>query len=344
LEGAFVRISEFGGEQAIINLIAAKFSGGENDDLLCGIGDDAALIRAGEDRLLVVTTDLLIEGTHFRRDIIDPYSLGWKSIAVNISDIAAMAGSPTYTFTSIALDDVDASFVEALYNGMHDCAATYGSLIVGGDTNVSLDRQAINVTQLGEVSPRRVTLRSTAQIGDRLLVTGTLGDSRAGLEMLLRYGLAEANRLSPSVVEAHLKPKPRIAEAQAAAGTGFVHAMMDISDGLAADLPKLCAASGIGAVIQLNRIPTSEALLSAAAYLEMDPTRLASQGGEDYELLMAVASNEVDQVREAVIASTGTDITEIGVLTDEREVLAKSSDGSVISLSGGWEHFRQGGE
>lgn len=336
-----MRISEFGGEQAIIDLIASKFSGGGNSDLLVGIGDDAALIRVGDRRLLIVTTDLLIEGTHFRRDIMDPYSLGWKSIAVNISDIAAMAGSPTYTFTSIALDDVDASFVEMLYSGMRDCADAYGSLIVGGDTNVSLDRQAINVTQLGEVSAERVTLRSTAQAGDRLLVTGTLGDSRAGLEMLMKDGLAESTRLNPWVVEAHLKPKPRVTEAQAASGTAFVHAMMDISDGLAADLPKLCSASGVGATVQLDHIPTSDALRTAAAHLQMDPTRLATQGGEDYELLMAVAPNEVEKVREAVIAATGVSITEIGVITDGREVLAENPDGSSLPLRGGWEHFRQ---
>ncbi|MDO8682748.1 MAG: thiamine-phosphate kinase [Armatimonadota bacterium] len=334
-----MRISEFGGELAIIEFIARKYGGKPTDALVTGIGDDAALIQIANDKLLIVTTDLLIENTHFRRDIIDPYSLGWKSVAANISDIAAMGGKPTYTFVSIALDDVDVSFVEELYKGMYDCATAYGSVIAGGDTNVSKDRRAINITQLGEVAVGKQVLRSGAKPGDCILVTGTPGDSAAGLEMLFSYGKDKAKNLYSSLVEAHLKPKPRVAEAAAAAATGKLHSMMDISDGLAADLPKLCLASGIGAIVTVESLPISPALIEAADELGLDARRLALNGGEEYELLMTVAEADVDIVRKAIVDATGTPVTAIGRITADLEVLVEYANQATTILKGGWTHF-----
>ena len=334
-----MRISEFGGEQAVISLIAEKYGCRPPGSLLRGIGDDAALIQISADRALIVTTDLLIENTHFRRDLIDPYSLGWKSVAVNISDIAAMAGDPTYTFCSVAFDDVDISYIESLYEGMRDCADAYATHIAGGDTNVSRDRWVISVTQLGEVPPARAVLRSGAQPGDLLLVTGSLGDSKAGLELLFKYGLETAAELNPRAVEAHLRPKPRVGEAIAAAVAGRVHALMDISDGLAADLPKLCAASGVGAIVAAESLPISNALTAAAQQLDCEALQLALQGGEDYELLLAVPESDADIIRAAVSSSTGTQVTIIGSITAGPDVLAEMPDGTRAPLSGGWEHF-----
>jgi thiamine-monophosphate kinase len=336
-----VRISEFGGEPAVIDLISRICGGQEQNDLVRGIGDDAALIRVSDDTQLIVTTDLLIEGTHFRRDLIDPYSLGWKSVAANISDIAAMAGTPTYTFSSFALDDVDVEFVESLYRGMADCTVLYGSRIVGGDTNISPGSQVVNITQLGTVDSGHAILRTGAQPGDRLLVTQTLGDSRMGLELLLKFGLARATDLSARAVSAHLRPEPRVAEAKAAAATGKLHAMMDISDGLAADLPKLCAASGVGAIVGMRSLPISSILRAGASELGMDQIQLAIQGGEEYELLMAVSESEVDTVIKAVADATGTRVTAIGTMTAEKDVLIEGPDGSVVPLRGGWTHFEK---
>lgn len=334
-----MRISEFGGELAVIDLISRICGQQENSDLIRGIGDDAALIRVSDDTDLIVTTDLLIEGTHFRRDIIDPYSLGWKSVAANISDIAAMAGVPTYTFSSFALDDVDVECVEKLYRGMSDCAKKYGSKIVGGDTNFSQGSQVINITQLGTVPAGKAILRSRAQPGDRLLVTRTLGDSRLGLELLLKFGLEKATDLNSCAVSAHLHPEPRVAEANAAASTGKLHAMMDISDGLAADLPKLCAAGGVGAIVDVQSLPISPIVRHGAPEVGIDPIQLAIQGGEEYELLMAVPEADVDAVIKAVATAIGTQVTAIGTITTEKDVLGESPDGSRTPLRGGWTHF-----
>ena len=334
-----MRISEFGGELAVIDLIAARYGVRDTDGLPVGIGDDAALITISKRLQLIVTTDLLVEGTHFRRDIIDAYSLGWKSVAANISDIAAMAGRPTYTFPSIAFDDVDVEFLQGFCEGMSHCARAYGSVIAGGDTNISKDCWAVNVTQLGEVETGRATLRSGARAGDVVMITGTLGDSRAGLELLLKVGLEKARSAHPQTVEAHLRPRPRVSEAAAAAGTGLVHAMMDVSDGLAADLPKLCSASRVGALVHANAAPVSEALRAAGEELHMDAEWLAMQGGEDYELLFTVSEGDVGSVSRAVIDQTATPVAAIGVITSNTDVLVQRPDGMRVPLRGGWEHF-----
>ena len=290
-----MKISELGGETALINLIRDRFGACAGGDLALGIGDDAALIRQG-DKFLVVTTDLLIENTHFRMDITEPYLLGWKAVAVNISDVAAMGGTPTCAFISIGLPDVDVSVVEGIYEGLLDASNAFGSVIAGGDTVGSSLGIVINVTQLGTVEPEMAAKRSGASAGDAIVVTNSLGDSRAGLELLLKLGLDEARRAGALLVERHLKPEPRVAEARAAVGTGMVRSMMDLSDGLAGDLVKLCAASGVGARVQSDRIPVSRELYLAAERLDADPVRLAAAGGEDYELLITCAAQDSSEV------------------------------------------------
>ncbi len=157
-----MKISDLGGEAALINLIRDKYGAAGAGDLVLGIGDDAALIRAGES-FLIVTADLLVENTHFRMDITEPYLLGWKSAAVNISDIAAMGGTPTYSFVSIGLPDIEVGVVESIYEGMRDVSAKYGSVLAGGDTVASDAGIVINVTQLGTVEPDMVARRDGAK-------------------------------------------------------------------------------------------------------------------------------------------------------------------------------------
>lgn len=332
-------ISDFGGENAVIKLIESKYGGLADDRVVVGIGDDAALLRTGGDKLLIVTTDLLVEGTHFRRDIIDPYSLGWKSVAVNISDIAAMGGVPTWAFVSIALPDMDVSFVESLYEGMNAVSSKFGSRIIGGDTNRVDGNIVINVTQLGEVEEARAALRKTAKPGDRILVTGTLGDSLAGFKLLDKLGLKSAQRDHPQVVERHIKPMPRIPEARAAVGTGAVHAMMDISDGLAIDLGKMCQASGIGAKVYADSLPISDALCAAADALGVDPVSLAASGGEDYELLIAAAPSDAKALARAIEDAAGTIVSDIGEFTDGACAVLTQPNGKETPLVPGWKHF-----
>ena len=332
-----MKISELGGETALINLIKDRFGAAADSGLALGIGDDAALIRSG-DQFIIVTADLLIENTHFRMDINEPYLLGWKSAAVNISDIAAMGGTPTYLFVSIGLPDIDVGTVERIYEGMFDVSTAFGSVIAGGDTVGSDCGIVINLTQLGVVEPDRAAKRSGAKPGDAIIVTNTLGDSRAGLELLLRLGLDDARRASEFLVERHLKPEPRVPEARAAVGTGKVRSMMDLSDGLSADLAKLCAASGVGARVRADRLPLSKEIHIAAARLDADPILLAASGGEDYELLITCAPEDANAIIKA-IQGAGSNASVIGEVTEGSEVVLVSSDGVAGPMPGSWEHF-----
>lgn len=334
-----MKISEYGGEEALIDLVRSRFSSHETGALVRGIGDDAALMKPGRDKYLIATTDLLIEGTHFRRDIIDPYSLGWKATIVNISDIAAMGGLPTFALVSIAIDDVPTKYFEDIYQGILDACNRFSVKLAGGDTNSSLNLISISVTLLGEVEKDRVILRSTAKPGDAILVTGALGDSRAGLELLTKHGLDKARELAPEEVNRHLRPLARVAEARRASAAGGVTSGMDISDGLASDLKKLCEASGAGARIYSDKLPVSPMLKKAANILETSPAILAEVGGEDYELLLTVSPDAVDSVAAAIMSETGIKVARIGEITSGQDIVVVLPDGSTRPPSRSWEHF-----
>lgn len=332
-----MKLSDFGGETALINLIRDRFGAPVAGDLVLSVGDDAALLDTGAKSLLIVTTDLLVEGTHFRTDLIEPYLLGWKSVAVNISDVAAMGGEPTYAFISIGLPDVEVSIVESIYEGIHDVSTAFGSAIAGGDTVVS-GNIVINVVQLGVVECDLAAKRAGAKPGDAIIVTNTLGDSRAGLELLLRLGLEEARRVAPLLVERHLKPEPRVNEARAAVLTGKVRSMMDLSDGLSSDLAKLCEASGVGARVYAQAIPISQDVHIAAARLDADPVALAASGGEDYELLLTCDPRDGEDIIKA-ISRTGSKARAIGEIVDEKSVRLVDSNGEECPMPASWEHF-----
>jgi thiamine-monophosphate kinase len=315
------------GEFALIERIAATVQTPVRD-LRVGIGDDAAVLRAR--RQSVVTTDMLLEDIHFRLRWTDAYRLGWKAVAVNLSDVAAMGATPTFTFVSLGLPAaIPVSFVDELYRGMRDVCARFGSAIAGGDTNASPNGVVISVTQMGAVKKRRVVLRRGARPGDIVCVTGVLGQAAAGLALLEARGLPEAERSAPGAVAALLQPTPRVPEAHTAARVGGVTAMMDISDGLLGDLGKLSRASGVGARVRESDVPVGEDATLARALA----------GGEDYELLMTVSPDRVAAVRAAVEA-TGTPLRPIGEVTAEPDVVLLGPDGKGVPAPEGWDHFR----
>ena len=342
------------GEEALLDHVFDKFHLPKSGPgLVVGVGDDAAILDLGSGKLAIVTTDMMVEGPHFRLDLTTPYHLGWKSVAVNISDVAAMGGLPTWTFASIGLKpDTDLEFADSLFEGMTECAEKFLSKLIGGDMNAVEANSVISVTQLGEVERDHLALRSGAKVGDKILVTGWLGNSIAGLHLLLKLGLDEAAQQFGWLVDAHLMPMPRVWEARAAVETGGVHAMMDLSDGLGRDLPKLSKASGVGALVYADKLPVSDDLrraaevlgadLSAEASAKADAVDLAAGGGEDFELLMAVAPGDVGRVTQAV-KETGTSVTEIGEIV-EGPVEITYHDGSRKPLEGGWEHFKMSDE
>jgi thiamine-monophosphate kinase len=334
-----MRLSDIGGEFGFIERIRTTYAGAKSKDLVLPAGDDAAVLQVPLDRQVVVTTDLLIEGIHFRREWSDFYSVGWKAAAVNLSDMAAMGADPTFTFVSLAFPkDETVEGLERLYDGLCDCLMRYGAQLAGGDTSAAVDGLVINVTLLGTVPRGQALTRSGAKIGDVLLVTGTLGDSAAGLALLSQRSVVKAEKTSPECVLAHRRPQPRVVAARAARETGLVHAAMDLSDGLTGDTAKLCAASGVGARIDAAALPISDALKVAAAELGRPALNFALSGGEDYELLLTAAPGDVEALC-AAVAAAGTRLTPIGEIIRTGFVVRGSDGADLPTKSGGWDHF-----
>jgi thiamine-monophosphate kinase len=263
---------------------------------MVGPGDDAAVVESPRG-MSVMTTDMLVEDVHFSRALTSARDLGAKSIAVNVSDIAAMAASPRYALVSLGLSDADdPAWVVELYGGMRSACDEYALSLVGGDLNRS-PVTVISVTVVGEAALGRAVLRSGARPGDRIVVTGSLGASAGGL-LLARSGRTEATTdWGRALLEAHFRPVARVGEGQTLAQCG-AHAMMDVSDGLLLDLSRLCAESAVGARLSLASVPVAPELSELADVVNADPLDLALSGGEDYELLATMAPEALGDARD----------------------------------------------
>ena len=315
------RLSDLG-EFGLIDRIRARFPAPPG---ATGIGDDCAVLpqRGGRDSL--VSTDMLVEGTHFLREDIPPFRLGWKSAAVNLSDIAAMGGTPVATFLSLALPaELDAAWADAFLRGYAELCGRFRTALLGGDTTASPDRICINVTVLGECPAGTAKKRSDARPGDLVCVTGTLGDSAGGLRAILTG--AERDADVQTLIDRHYLPLPRVAEGLALAAVPGVHAMMDLSDGLGSDLGHILRASGVGARIDRQALPLSPALRRVCARLGWDAVQLAVSGGEDYELLFTCTP-------EAEAA--------IGVPHHVIGRIEEASAHDPVPMDGGFDHFRR---
>lgn len=269
-----------------------------------GIGDDCAVIPLSPETGgapasdLLVSTDMLVEGTHFLMEDISPRQLGWKSAAVNISDIAAMGGKPIATFLSLALPKtLPEQWMQEFMEGYNEISEKFGAALLGGDTTCSPDRICINVTVLGTCPRGKAKLRSAARPGDLVCVTGTLGDSAAGLRLILDGQKGAAPRL----IDRHYTPTPRVEEGLALSCLPGVHAMMDISDGVGSDLRHILDESGVGARIDTGKLPISKELQALCSEKGWDPKELALSGGEDYELLFTMDPQETPDIPYTVI-------------------------------------------
>ena len=261
---------------------------------ILGIGDDCAVIPAGESEF-IYSTDMLMEGVHFLRDAASPEDIGWKSLAVNLSDIAAMGGTPIATFLSIALPkDAQGEWAERFIAGYAELSRKFNVPLLGGDTTSSLRDIAINVGVLGRAPLGNSVKRSGASVGHGIYVTGNLGDSAGGLQAILNNW--DKTPEVESLIQSHIKPFPRIDEGQALMNTGLIGAMMDISDGIASDLRHILKASDVGAEVHLDRIPMSDKLKWACDRYGMNAYELAVGGGEDYELLFTAPAGIEDLV------------------------------------------------
>ncbi len=328
-------------EEDVIRLVQSLSGGTGSQGLSVGIGDDAAVLQHAGGRL-VVTTDLLVEGVHFDLTYTSAYDLGWRSMAANLSDIAAMGALPRWGFLSLGLPGPpEEDFVASLVRGMADLAGPQGLVLAGGDT-VKSPQVVINLCLIGAAAGVNPLLRSGALPGQAICVTGSLGASAAGLAWL-REGGAKDDPRAAGAVAAHLRPVPRLAAGRALATSGRVGAMMDLSDGLASDLARICRASQVGAVVEAAALPIAQETRTLAAAQGIDPLDWAVKGGEDFELLFTCDPDQVKLLAELVAdSSPGLGLTPVGRVGEGRGVVLNLPDGSARDITlGGYDHFRR---
>lgn len=305
------------------------------DDVALGIGDDAALLEVPADRQLVACTDTMVAGVHFLADT-DPRDIGWKALAVNLSDLAAMGAEPAWSLLALTLPGADPRFVDQLAEGFAELAGQYGVALVGGDTTQG--PLSVTVTMLGTVPSGTALRRGGARAGDAVFVTGTLGDAAGALRFLREHGRAvpEGGHMAELSMRMR-RPEPRVAAGLAL--RDVASACIDVSDGLLADLGHVCTASGMRAEIDIDALPVSTAL---AAEFDRDVRRkLALTGGDDYELCFSVPADRAAGVA-ARLAGTGCMATRIGRVSDGAGVHVTDAYGDPVETPhAGWEHFSQ---
>ncbi len=305
-----------------------------------GVGDDAAVVRVGRDRDLILTADLSIEGVHFTSRLHPARSVGHRALARSLSDIAAMGGVPRFALISVALPRaISRAWVEEFYRGVMDLATRFRVDVIGGDTSIARRTAMIDVTLAGEVARARGLLRSGARPGDMIYVSGRLGQSARGLEILKSRARRSKrtrkdqpdNPETAAALKAHLYPEPRCQLGRWLQSAGIPSALMDISDGLSTDLMRMCEASGVGARVDAGRMP------GPAGVTPEHSLELALNGGEDYELLFAVPRRKVRKVPRTY---RGVPLHCIGQMDRSRNVLLAHQDGRPSPLApAGYDHF-----
>ncbi len=324
--------------------------GAGNASILRGIGDDAAVIVPSRRAWQLLTTDLLTEGIHFDLRTATCFDIGFRAVAANLSDIAAMGGRPQYLLVAIAVPRSGSGReILQLYRGMMAACRSHKVRLIGGDTSASSSGWFVGITLIGSVPPGRALLRSGARVGDDIYVTGTLGDSLAGLALLeeARNGAATTSlpeRHRRYLLRRHLHPTARIEEGHWLSARRWATAAIDVSDGLSGDLRHICEESGVGAEIDLAALPLSPALRTYAKSAGRDPVALALAGGEDYELLFTVPARDRPRF-ERMAAGRRLHAARIGAIGPARAgIRAVSPDGRRRPLPvTSYEHFRSGG-
>jgi thiamine-monophosphate kinase len=345
-----MRLSELG-EDAFLRELQKRFPA-KGKNVVLGIGDDTAILEPPPDERLLLTTDSLVEGVHFARRWMPPRFLGRKSVAVNASDIAAMGGEPLGVLLSLAVPSD--SEVEALWHlveGVDERARELGMSLLGGNLASSPGGILVDVTVVGATVSKRALRRSGARPGDGIYLSGRIGAAITGLR-LLEHGAVLASggglivpeelrggpiALAEACIRAHIDPEPRLALGRELNRRRLATACIDVSDGLALDLHRLCRASGVGARIQESALPLSPGLLAWERLWNRDPLPSAVGGGEDYELLFTSRSEEkLARFRER----TDVFLTRIGEATAEEKVELVGRDGAERPLpASGWDHF-----
>lgn len=333
------------GEFGLIDIIKKKFSSKNNDSLIIGIGDDAAVISKSKDDYFLISSDMLVEGIHFDLTYHPLKHLGYKSVTTNISDIYSMNGFANQITINLGLSNrFSLNAIEEFYKGVKIACEEYNIDLVGGDTTSSKTGLIISVSAIGNVLKNKLTLRKTAKKNDIICVSGDLGRSYIGLQILEREKSVfltnpemqpELSNYS-DLIEKQLKPKARKDLIEKLSEFNIIpNSMIDISDGLASDLIHLSVQSNLGVKIYEEKLPILKSTILTANELNLNPTTCALNGGEDYELLFSVNEKDYNMLKDNDI-----DITSIGYFTSNKKCNLVSKEGETISLKAqGWKHF-----
>ena len=305
-----------------------------SSDVYLGIGDDCAAIKAGENKLLLISTDSLVEGVHFTTSYFKPLEIAEKSVAVSISDIASMGGSPRYILSTIGIPQCsEQEVVEELLEGIKSACSRYGVELIGGNITGS-EKLFLDITAIGEIDEDKVVKRCGSRPGDLVFVTGNLGDSALGLKLL------ESGRKGPDIVNCHKVPLARIEVGKKLAEGKLASSMIDISDGLIIDLERITVEHNLGARLYTENIPLSDNYRSLISEFEQDAFKLALTGGEDYELLFTSPPEAREEVK-GIEDSLYIRITEIGVVTEEKKIELIDKRGNFLNYEDkGYIHLR----
>ncbi len=341
------RISKIG-EFGLIEKISEIVGIGIDDNLVKGISDDTAVYKASPGKLQLLTTDAMVEGVHFDLTFTSMQHLGWKAMASNISDIAAMGGVPRYAVVTLCLPQkISVEMVEDLYRGAVQACKKYSCLVVGGDTTAATGNTVISISLTGEVEPEKIVYRRGATVGDLICVTGHLGASHAGLKILL----SEKNKFLndtknfksnieqyKTVLEKYLMPKPRLDISKILTQNIKVNSMIDISDGLASEVHHLCNNSVVGADIWEHNIPVDSNSQRVAAEFSENIIDYALYGGEDYELLFTLTDSEFEKLEKLT-----SDVTILGRIVEQSKginIICENGERKMLGAVG-WDHFKK---
>jgi thiamine-monophosphate kinase len=333
-----INLSELG-EFGLIKRFSQQFLKDLPDEYT-GIGDDCAVIPLNEKEVLLVTTDMLIEDSHFIKNKIGAFDLGQKSLIVNLSDIAAMGGTPGSAFLSIGLPaGSDVEWIDKFFKGIKAVCSEYGVFLMGGDTTRSPDRVVINIVVIGKGIPADIKRRSAAVPGDIICVTDFVGDSGGGLKILMN-DLPE-DKDSKYLVKRHNCPRANVNEGKWLSEWKEVHAMIDVSDGIESDIHRIIESSGVGAEINLDWVPISEELMRTAEKFNWNAHEISVTGGEDYCLMFTVSEKNQDKIFRSFEKEFKRPLYKIGKIRESESGLTFLYDGKPTGLKKhGWDHFR----
>lgn len=343
------RVGEFGLINLIKNITDIQTdSPNLKSDLLMGISDDAAVFKPTADKVQIFTTDAMVEGVHFDLTYSSMQHLGWKAMASNISDIAAMGGEPRYALITLCLPQkISVEMVEEFYTGAVFACKKYNTLIAGGDTTAASGNMVISVSLIGEADSQKLVYRNGAKVGDLVCVSGTLGTSHAGLKVLMREKrnfLEKSESFSPNLepykpaLEKYLMPKPRLDIAKLLTNEVKINSLIDVSDGLASEVHHICRNSGVGAEIWEHNIPIDNIGRNIAEEFSENIIDYALYGGEEYELLFTLTDENY-----AKLEILTSDVTILGRIVDaSKGIYFILEQGEREELTPrGWDHFKE---